>query len=131
MQRPYAVDQFEHTIDELLALSIAQAAQGCAATQMSVVVGITSWTLQRTFTGNFDGERGPFSLENFAPRMNHFGSFHDKSLSQAGLKLWRAPIRLQKRESPRPSGTVSWTNRGPSGAPLCSCGQPVSYDWKD
>jgi hypothetical protein len=45
---------------------------------MSVVVGITSGTPQRTFTRNFDRERGALSLEDFAPCTNHFGRIHEK-----------------------------------------------------
>ena len=66
MQRPHAVDQFQHAVNERLSLSIAQAAQGGAAAQMRVVVRITSRTLQRTLTGNFDGKRGAVAEKNAA-----------------------------------------------------------------
>ena len=54
MQRPYAVYQFKYTVYEFLPFAIVQAAQSGPSTQMSVVVRITAWTLQWTFTGNFD-----------------------------------------------------------------------------
>jgi hypothetical protein len=62
MQRPEAIHYFKDTVDEGLTLSIRQAAQRGAAAQMSVVVGITPWTLQRTFAGYFDGKRGALTL---------------------------------------------------------------------
>ncbi len=98
MLRLHSVDQFKHTIYEFLALAIAQTAQGHTATQMSVVVCITSWTLQGTLTGNFDRERGSFSFEDFAPRMNHFGSFHEKFLCQLGLSGQRQSV--ERGETP-------------------------------
>jgi hypothetical protein len=54
MQGTYAVYQFKYTVYEFLPFAIVQAAQSGPSTQMSVVVRITAWTLQWTFTGNFD-----------------------------------------------------------------------------
>ena len=104
------VDQFQHTVDELLALSIAQAAQGRAATQMSVVVGITSWTLQRTLTGNLDRERGALSFENLAPCTNHFGSFHEnpfKSDFGCANRRSRCPSSRSVSQRPRAERTAA------------------------
>src|SRR5258708_29710506 len=84
MQRPQAVDQFKHPVYEFLSLSIAQAAQNRAATEMIVAIRITAWAPQRTFTSNFDGERRSLSIEKFSPGTNHLGRFHDKSVSRSG-----------------------------------------------
>jgi hypothetical protein len=87
MQRPYAVDQSEHTVDERLSLSIVQGAQGGAAAQMGVVVRIASGTSQGTFARNFDRERGAFSFEDFTPRTNHFGSFQTNPFSIRSISI--------------------------------------------
>src|SRR5450631_1065012 len=87
MQRPQPVDEFQNSIDKVLALSIVEAAQRHAAAQMSVIVGITSRTPQWALTGNLDRERGAPALEDLSPRMKYFGSFQEKPFFQSGRKI--------------------------------------------
>jgi hypothetical protein len=72
MQGPNAVDQGQNSIDKLLTLAVGQAAQGCAAPQVRIVIGVASWALQRTLAGNLDRERGSLASKNLAPSANNF-----------------------------------------------------------
>src|SRR6185503_15647927 len=76
MHRPQAIDNLQDTINELLPLAVAKAAQRDAAAQMPVFVGIAAGTPQRTLTRDFDRKRGSLPLQNPAPRLYNFRSLH-------------------------------------------------------
>ena len=54
MQRLNTVNQCQHSIDKLLTFAVGQAAQGCAAPQVRIVIGVASGALQRTLAGDLN-----------------------------------------------------------------------------
>ena len=78
MQRLEAINDFEDAVDKSLAAAIVQVAQCLSAAQVRRIVSVTARTSQRTFAGDFYGERRTLAAENFAPRLNNLRSAHDE-----------------------------------------------------
>jgi hypothetical protein len=74
-----AVDDFEDTIDEGLALAVGEAAEGGAAAEVTVVIGVTARAAQRAFLGDFNGQRRLLALEDHSPSFHDLGSFQSLS----------------------------------------------------
>ena len=76
MQRLEAIDDFENSINQDLALAIVEVAQGFAAAEVSVVESVAAGAAQRALAGDFDGEGGWLAFEDFAPSLKDFRGAH-------------------------------------------------------
>jgi hypothetical protein len=74
-----SIDDFEDAIDEGLALTVSKAAEGGAATEVAVVIGVTARAAERAFLGNFNGQRRLLAREDFSPGFHDLGSFQSLS----------------------------------------------------
>src|SRR5262245_53888363 len=71
-----APDKFKHTVDERIATQIAQPAQGDAAAEVIVAVGVTPRTPKRTLTCDFDGEERTVPSQQQTPGIEHPREVH-------------------------------------------------------
>jgi hypothetical protein len=71
MQGLEAVDDLENAVYQFLPFAIAEISQSHPAAQMRVIIRIASRTTQRAFARDLNGQRGPLSFENLAPRANN------------------------------------------------------------
>jgi hypothetical protein len=83
VDRTMAIDRLEHAVDERLALEVRQRPQRLPAAEVLVAVGVAPRTAERAFTGDFNGEIRPVSLEDSPPGRND--AFHVFTLTQG----WR------------------------------------------
>jgi DNA-binding MurR/RpiR family transcriptional regulator len=68
MQRPEAIHNLQHAINQFLPLAIAKAAErDAAAAEMPVFVGVASGATERALPRDFDRKGGPFAVQNPAP----------------------------------------------------------------
>jgi hypothetical protein len=74
-----SIDDFEDAIDKGLALTVSKAAEGGAATEVAVVIGVTARAAERAFLGNFNGQRRLLAREDFSPGFHDLGSFQSLS----------------------------------------------------
>ncbi len=121
MQRPQAVGHLQHSVDQLLSLAVAKAAQRDAAAQVPVLVGVASGAPQRALPGDFDRKGRPLSLQNPAPRFyNHLKSSLDSSPlgTAAGAKRFKMFGR-GKRQSLPSYDKERVTSAGGDGSAAC------------
>jgi hypothetical protein len=72
VQRLKSVDDFQDTVYEFLPPAITETSQSHPSSQVRVIIGIASGTMQRAFASNLNGERGPLSFKNLAPSSKYF-----------------------------------------------------------
>jgi hypothetical protein len=70
------VDNFENSVNQMLAFSIVQLAQGHAAAQVGFIVRVATRTSQRAFAREFYRKGRRLAPEDFPPGSNDFRSSH-------------------------------------------------------
>jgi hypothetical protein len=84
-----AIDDFQNAVDKGLATIIVQFAQGLAAAEMAVFIGVATGTAQGAFSGDFDGEGWGLTFEDFSPRLDDLRSVHrTRTFSDCELKYF-------------------------------------------
>jgi hypothetical protein len=68
------IDQRKETIDEFLALEIADLSKCDLTAEVIVAVGVAAWTSEGTFAGNLDRKGGAITAKDSPPRGDN--AFH-------------------------------------------------------